>query len=248
MFDTLRVLVGRELKFRYKGSFLGVSWGVLTWLGYVVVLQILWTYVLKNPRKDFAVFMYSGLLPFAWFSSSLEVSASTLIANRDLLRLPYFSRPLIPGVVAITGFILYLLGLPVLFGMMLFNGLPLKASLVALPVIWLVEGLLVLGFSILIAAVGVLIRDVAHLLSVILHFWFFLTPIFYGIEQVPQAFRFWFFMNPLTPLVQAHRDVTFYGVLPDWMGLAYVALVSCGLVAFSLLLFRGLEDAFIDAA
>jgi lipopolysaccharide transport system permease protein len=92
----------------------------------------------------------------------------------------------------------------------------------------------------------VLIRDVQHLMTVVLTFWFYLTPIFYDLDQLPPSISTWFSLNPMTTIVSAHRAVTLYGKAPDWTALGYTTLAGAIIVAFGLLVFRSLEDAFID--
>jgi len=244
--DTLRVLVGRELRIRYKGSFFGILWAVLTPLATVVILQFLFTKLLRFTIPHFAVFLYAGLLPWTWFQSALQTGAMTLIENRDLVRTPFFAKPLLPGAVTCTNFILYLLALPIFLGLMMADGVPFTRALVALPLVWAVQGILVLGFTLLIASIGVLVRDIAHLMVVILTFWFYLTPIFYDLTQIPPESARWLSFNPMAAIITAHRAVTMYGKLPDWLALGYVTLVSTALLAVSLVIFRTLEDAFID--
>jgi homopolymeric O-antigen transport system permease protein len=246
--DTLRALVSREFRIRYKGSFFGILWAVLNPLATVAVLWFLFTKVLKVGVPHFPVFLYSAILSWVWFSTSVQTSASTLMDNRALVRTPFFSKPLLPWAVTCTNFVLYVMALPVLFGLMAFDGVPLTAALAVLPVIWLVQWLLTLAFTVLIAAIGILVRDVQHLIGVILLFWFYLTPIFYDLKQVPPDIARWYVYNPMIPIITAHRAVTVNGVLPDWASLGKVTVVGAVLLAVSLLLFRTLEDAFIDEA
>ena len=84
--------------------------------------------------------------------------------------------------------------------------------------IWIVQGILTLGFTVLIAAIGVLIRDVQHLMGVVLMFWFYLTPIFYELKQMPAAARAGLPQSDDT-IVTAHRAVTLYGQFPNWTAL-----------------------------
>jgi len=244
--DTIRVLVGREFRMRYKGSAFGILWAVITPLGTAVVLQFLFTKILRFAVPHFVVFLYSGLLCWTWFSTALQTGATTLIENRDLIRTPFFAKPLLPGAVTCTNFLLYLLALPILFGLMAADGLPLTAALTALPVVWAVQGLLILGFTVLIAAIGVLVRDVAHLMVVILTIWFYLTPIFYDLREIPPESARWLSLNPMATIVAAHRAVTVGGRLPDWLSLGYVTLASIAILVVSVFIFRALEDAFID--
>ena len=246
--DTLRALVSREFRMRYKGSFFGILWAVISPLGQVVILQFLFTKVLAVPIPHFPVFMYSALMPWTWFAASLQTGASTLSDNRALVRTPFFAKPLLPWAVTCTNFVLYLLALPVIFGLMIYEGLPFTRALVALPIIWIVQWVLTLGLTVLIAAVGILIRDVQHLMAVILLFWFYLTPIFYDLKQMSPKMAGWFAYNPMTAVVAAHRSIMVNGQLPDWAALASVTVASAGILAVSLLVFRALEDSFIDKA
>lgn len=246
--DTLRALVSREFRVRYKGSFFGILWAVINPLGSVVILWFLFTKVLKIPIPHFPALLYSALLPWVWFQTTVMTGANTLMENRALVRTPFFSKPLLPWAVTCTNFLLYLLALPVLFALMIYDGLPLTRALLALPAIWLVQWVLTLAFTVLIAAIGILVRDVQHLIGVILLFWFYLTPIFYDPRQIPPDIARWFAYNPMFSIVTAHRAVTVYGHMPDWVSMGTLILISTGLLIVSLLIFRSLEDAFIDAA
>jgi lipopolysaccharide transport system permease protein len=244
--ETLGALVARELRMRYKGSFFGIVWATLSPLGTVIVMRLVFTQVLRIPIEHFYIFMYSALLPWVWFQTALQSGATTLSDNADMVRTPFFPKSLLPCVVTAANFVMYLLALPVLLGLMAYDGIPLTRALMALPMIWVVQGILTLGFTVLIAAIGVLIRDVQHLMTVILTFWFYLTPIFYDLNQVPREIAWLFSLNPMTEIVSAHRAVTLYGRAPDWTALGYTTLAGAFIVAFGLLVFRSLEDAFIE--
>jgi lipopolysaccharide transport system permease protein len=246
--DTLRALVGREFRMRYKGSFFGVLWAVLSPLGTVLVLQLVFTRILTFSTPNFGVFLYSAMLPWAWFAASVQSSATTLLDHRDLVRTPFFHKPLLPAAVTCTNFLLYVFALPVMFGLMVADGIPFTGAMLALPAIWVVEGLLTLAFCLLIAALGILMRDIQHLIGVVLMFGFYLTPIFYELSQVPPELSSWFRFNPMAAIVSAHRDVLLHGRLPDWRELGVWALASLALLAICLNVFKRLEDAFIDEA
>jgi lipopolysaccharide transport system permease protein len=136
----------------------------------------------------------------------------------------------------------------VLLLMLVADDVAVTGALVALPAIWIVQAILTLGFTVFIAAIGVLVRDVQHLMGVVLVFWFYLTPIFYSLEQVPPESARWFSLNPMAAIVSAHRDVTLYGRFPNWVQFGYLTLGSLAILVVSLLIFRALEDAFIEEA
>src|SRR6266508_1827828 len=245
--DTLRALVGREFRMRYKGSFFGILWAVLTPLASVVVLQFLFTKVVMAGVPHFAAFLYAALLPWTWFASAVQTGASTMLDNRDLVRTPFFVKPLLPWSVTCTNFLLYLIALPVLAALMAADGLPLTRALMALPAVWLVQWILTLAFTMLIAALGALVRDIQHLMGVVLLFWFYLTPIFYDLKQVPPDAARWFALNPMTAIISAHRAVTIYGQPPNWAELGGWTLISVALLAVGTLVFRELENTFVEA-
>jgi lipopolysaccharide transport system permease protein len=242
LFDVIVTLVERELRMRYKGSVLGLLWAILSPLGTVLILYILFSKVLPLNIPNYAAFIYSGLLPWTWFQASMFSSAATLNDNRDLVRKPFFPRLLLPGVVTAANFILYLLALPVMLVLVVWEGLTLTPVLFLLPLLWLLLGILTLGFTLIISALGVLIRDIQHLLGVVMLLWFYLTPIFYDVPDQAS----WLYLNPLAILVKAHRDILLYGQAPQLPHLAILSLVSGFLFLGGLFLFRYLEDLFVE--
>ena len=246
LFDVMTTLVGRELRIRYKGSVLGLLWAILSPLGTVAVMHLLFNKILPLNIPHYASFIYSGLLPWTWFQASVQTGAATLLDNRDLVRRPFFPRPLLPAVVTGTNFILYLLALPVLLALLVTEGVTLSPLIMMLPLVWLAQAIFTLACAVLFAALGVLIRDVQHLLGVGLLLWFYLTPIFYDVDRVASASTRWLLLNPMTTLVQAHRALAIYGQAPDWRAVAICALLGAGLLVVSLAVFRVLEDAFVE--
>jgi lipopolysaccharide transport system permease protein len=244
--DVLQILVSRELRLRYKGSWLGLLWAVLSPLGTVLILTLLFTQFLPLDIPHYPAFLYSALLPWTWFQAAVQSGATTLIDNRDLVRKPFFFRPLLPAVVAATNFLLYLLALPVLLGLLLVEGVPPAPAWLLLPVVWVVEGLFVLACTVLFAALGALIRDVQHLLGLGLLLWFYLTPIFYDLERLTALQAQWLWLNPMTTVVMAHRSIVLSGEL-DYAGpLLALGAASLAVLGLCLLIFRSLEDSFVE--
>lgn len=244
--DTLRALVGRELKIRYKGSLLGLLWAWLSPLGTVLILHLLFTRIVPLQIPHYAAFVYAGLLPWTWFQSATQTAASTLLDNRDLVRAPFFPRPILPAVVTATSFVLYLAAMPVLILLLVAESVPLTPMLLLLPVLWAVMALFILASSVLVSALGVLVRDVQHVLGVLLLLGFYLTPVFYDLDRVAPAYARWLRLNPLTVLVEAHRDLTLYGRAPDWTAVLACAAGSAALLAIAIGVFRAFEHVVVE--
>ena len=244
--DVLLTLVGRELRIRYKGSALGLLWAVLSPLGTVAVMHIVFTAVLPLDIAHYAAYVYCGLLPFTWFQTAVLTSSSTLFDNRDLVRRPFFSRLVLPAVVTATQFALYVLALPVLLALLLFVGVALTPALLLLPIIWAVLGVFTLACGIMVAALGVLMRDVQHILGVGMMLWFYATPIFYRLDGIDHPIAALLRLNPMAMIVHAHRAVALDGRAPDWGELGLCLAIGLVLLAASVALFRALEDAFVE--
>jgi ABC-type polysaccharide/polyol phosphate export permease len=206
------------------------------------------TKILTFSTPHFGAFMYSALLPWVWFQSAVQSSATTLADNRDLVRTPFFDKALLPAAVTCTNFLLYLCALPVLFGLLMVERIHVTWALAALPVIWVVQGIVTFAFTVLLAALGILVRDMQHLMGVLMMLWFYLTPIFYDLKAVPPNLARWFALNPMAAVSSAHRGVMLYGQFPDWRELGMWGLIGAGILGVSLVIFRQLEDAFIDRA
>jgi lipopolysaccharide transport system permease protein len=246
LLDVVLTLVERELRIRYKGSILGILWAVLSPLGTVLILHVLFGSILQLGIPNYASFIYTGLLPWTWFQAATYTSAATLSDNRDLVRKPFFPRQLLPGVVTLTNFILYLLALPVMFLLLMIEGLSLTPALLLLPLVWFGLGLFTLAVALWVAALGVLVRDIQHMLGVVMLLWFYLTPIFYDPYRIsPQAAR-WLMLNPVGVLVQAHREVVLYGQAPDLPSLGMALAAGTILLAGGLAFFQALEDVFVE--
>jgi ABC-type polysaccharide/polyol phosphate transport system ATPase subunit/ABC-type polysaccharide/polyol phosphate export permease len=196
--------------------------------------------------SHYSSFVYSGLLPWTWFSAAVQTGSSTLLDNRDLVRKPFFVRPLLPVVVMGTNFLLYLLALPVLLVLLIIDGLTPTAALLLLPLVWVVQALFTLACAMFMAALSVVVRDMQHLLGIVLMMWFYLTPIFYNLNNLPSETASFFVLNPMAVIVQSHRTIALAGLSPDWLALAGVAATSILLLIFSYVVFRSLEDTFVE--
>jgi ABC-type polysaccharide/polyol phosphate export permease len=242
----LQTLVGRELNIRYKGSLLGMLWAILSPLGTVAVLFLLFTRILPLNIPQYATFIYSALLPWTWFQAAIQSGATSLTDNRDLVKQPFFPRVVLPAVVTGTNFLLYLLALPVLGLLAAVDGVPITTAVLWLPVVWLALGIFTLACTILFGAIGLLIRDIPHLLGVTMLLWFYLTPVFYDASQIaPEAAR-WYRLNPLTAVVQAHRTIIINGQAPDWWPLAITGILGSVLTVMSFIIFRSLEGTLVE--
>ena len=232
-YDLTLHLVKRDLRLRYRESVLGWFWAVLLPGAQAAVLVFVFQYVLQLGIESYAAFVFAGILPWTWFSNSLAAATGQFLENRDLVRQPGFSPPLLVVVVMISNFFAFLAGLPVLALLMWWFGKPVSAAVAYFPLLVLVEALLIAGAGIFVATLNVFYRDVYYLVSVGTMLLFYLTPVFYEPPASLPAYQFVMLMNPAAGLVESFRSIFLYGSAPPAAAFASCTIVSVALLAAS---------------
>ena len=248
----IQILVARELKARYRGSVLGVFWSFVNPLLLLLVYSFVFTVVIPRGElvdlEPYAVFLFCGLLPWTWFSSSLSDGANVLILNGNLIKKVMFPVEILPVVTVVSNMIHFFFGLPILFGFLWWYEIPLRLTeLVWFPLVMTVQFILTLGLVMVLAALTVHFRDIKDLLANLLTLWFFATPIIYPMSAVPAGGKAIMDLNPFAHLAISYQELLFYdGPFGHWRWL--LALAFGGVVLFLLgyWLFDRLRDSFAE--
>lgn len=239
-------LTSRQVSARYRGSVLGFLWTLLNPLLLMGVYSLVFTVYARMEMENYGAFVFTGLLPWLWFVSSLTEGANSIVGSGSLITKAMFPPEVLPIVSVLANGVNFLLGLPVLFAVLAVSGISPSPSLVALPLLLLVQTVIVLGLVFLLAALNAQFRDVQHLLANLLTFWFFLCPVLYPVSRVPEKLRALHSLNFMGELIVAYQDVLFHRRFPDWTSLALVALVGVTLFLFGEWRFRRVRDSFAE--
>lgn len=248
-------LVSRELKARYRGTVLGFLWSFFNPLLLMSVYTIVFGFILRprDPAFDsspwfYALFLFCGILPWVWFSSSSIESANTLMINGNLIKKILFPAEILPIVTLTSNFIHFSFGLPILLIFIFIFGKTLTLYALLLPVVILVQYIFSLGFGFLISALTVHFRDIKDILGNLLTFWFFTTPIVYSMHSPPieehPAIKMILVLNPMTHIMEGYHDCLFYGRMIDWRWLGITLLVSLVQFTIAYAIFDRLRDSF----
>ena len=248
----VQILVARELKARYRGSVLGFFWSFVNPLLLLLVYSFVFTAII--PRGDlagiepYAVFLFCGLLPWTWFSSSLNESANILIVNGNLIKKVVFPVEILPVVAVASNLCHFLLGLPILFGFLVWYGIPLRpGELIWFPAVVGVQLCLTLGLAMFLAALTVHFRDVKDLLANALTLWFFASPILYEMSVMPEGARAFMNLNPFAHLAVSYQQILFHEeAFGHWPWLGGLAAASGGLFLLGYWFFDRLRDSFAE--
>lgn len=239
-------LVARQLRARYRGSLLGFVWTFLNPLLLMLVYSLVFTVYMRFDMEHYSAFMFSGLLPWIWFSSSLAESTNSIISSGSLITRAMFPPEVLPVVSVLANGANFLFSLPVLFIIFLFSGVDFGIALIALPIVIIIQLILTLGLSFFLSALNVQYRDVQHLLANILVFWFFLCPVIYPLQKVPDQFRIFTLGNGMGSLIVAYQEILFHQRFPSWGMLAAVGALSLAVLFLGDRVFRRYRESFAE--
>jgi lipopolysaccharide transport system permease protein len=246
LWDIVIVLVGRDMKLRYKRSALGIVWTMLNPLAQLVILGFVFGTVMSSGVQHFRTWLFTGLLVWNWFASSLLGATSSITDNRDLVRCPEFKSEILPVVYVSTFLVHFLLALPILLVILLTEHVKLTPVLLALPIVIILQFILTLGFGYIFSTIHVVFRDTQYLLSVGLTLAFFVTPIFYEINIVPASYLPLYRLNPMGHIVAAYRDLLLHQRMPDFILLLSLYIISLTLLGLGYLLFHKASARFVE--
>jgi len=248
--ELLRTLLRRELRARYQGSALGLAWSLLFPLAmmgvYTLVFSVLWRGARNIPH--YPLFVLAGLAVWTFFQSSVALGTTSLVTGADLIKKVWFPRELVPAAVVLAQTIsaLVILGILVPFSLYV---VPENARTVALALPFFLALLcLALGLAWMLSVANVFFRDVEHLVAVLFLPWFFLTPVLYGLDQLPAAashqtvIHLLRYGNPVTPYVEGIRAVVLQATVPGVAILVYIFLVGPLTALLGLAVLQRYED------
>lgn len=238
--ELIKNLVIRDLKVRYKNSVLGILWSLLNPLLMTIVFTVVFTLLLRNDTPNYPVFFMVAYLPWSFLSESIMGGTFSIVGNAHLIKKVYFPREVLPLSYVLSGLVNFLLALVVLFGLILVYRVDLTGSVLLLPVVIVAQVLFTLGMVFFLSTANVFYRDTQHIMQVVIQAWFFLTPIFYPIEIIPESatilgmsvnLQMWVRrLNPMASLIAAYRDILLRGAVPGFDFL-FRTIITC-LVVF----------------
>jgi len=247
--ELLYFLTWRDVKVRYKQTTLGVLWAVLQPTLQMVVLSIVFGRVAGIARNTggtpYPIFLYSGLLPWTFFSTTLVGCSGSVVGNAALVTKVRFPRIALPVASVAAGVVDLFIASTVLVGLMIWYHVPISISLLGVPLLVLGLSCISLGFGMVFAALTVTYRDFRYVVPFMAQIWMFLTPVIYPASIVSAKWRWLMMINPLSGLVAGFRAV-FLGTRIDWTTLGISTLITAFMLLAGAHYFRATERRFAD--
>jgi homopolymeric O-antigen transport system permease protein len=251
--DLIKALVKREVVGRYRGSFMGILWSFLNPLFMLAVYTFVFSVVFKarwnvgsNSKAEFALVLFAGLLVFNLFAECVNRAPGLMLMNVNYVKKVVFPLEILPWVTLGSALFHGSVSLAVwLVAYLLLFGVP-SLTVVYFPLIIVPLVLFIMGLSWALASLGVYLRDVSQFIGIVTSVLMFLSPIFYPVTALPEAYRGLLFMNPLTPAIEQGRDVLYWGRTPDFAMLGLYLIVASSIAWVGFAWFQKTRKGFAD--
>lgn len=244
--ELLKSNVKKEIRGKYKGSFLGVLWSFINPLLQVAVYAIVFPYIMRVQTDNYLIYLIIGIIPWTFFTTVINQGMITVRINAGIIKKVYFPREILPISVAVSGLINFLISCIIILLFCIFGGVGISWHLILLPFIAIIQFVLTLGIVFALSAINVYIKDTEYLIAFVLNMLFYATPILYESTLFPESIRFILYLNPMTQVVEAYRNIFLYHQLPDLGGFIYLVIISFILLGVGILIFRKLEKGFAE--
>lgn len=251
--DLVKSLIQHSIASRYRTTWFGLAWPVLQPILLIGIFSFVFAYVMplkwvaeSSTGLAFSLFLYSGLVVFTFFSEVISRAPTLVLERPNLVKKVVFPLEVLALVSVGTSLVFFVVNVAVfLLAMGAFgHGVPATAPLMLAVVVPFC--LFLVGLSWFLSALTVYVRDVAHIVGIVVSATMFFTPVFFPLESAPESVRAFLTLNPLTVVIEAVRSVAMRGEMPDWGAVAILwgeSLLMCWL---SLKWFRRLRLGFSD--
>ena len=244
--QLLKSNVRKEIRGKYKGSFLGVLWSFVNPLLMTLVYAIVFPFLLKNSQDHYTTFIVMAILPWNWFTTSIAQGTNTILVNGGIIKKVYFPRAILPISIVVSGLVNFLISCLIIGIFLIVSGIGFSINIVFLPIIILLQFMLQLGIILITSSIDVYVRDAEYIINFFISLLFYATPVLYSLDMFPAKFKFFLQLNPMATLISSYRDIFYYQTAPNFMLLGYVFVLSAFILFLGIKIFNKLEKGFAE--
>lgn len=244
--ELLKTNIKKEIRGKYKGSWLGIMWTFLNPLLMLAVYAFVFPYILRVNVDNYTIFMIVALIPWNFFTTAIQTGTGCVVANGNILKKVYFPREIIPISVTTSQLVNFLITCLIMFVFIIFSGIGFSIHILLLPVLILLQYILTLAFNFVLSALTVFAHDIDHFVGVALTLGFYATPIVYLSSMLPEKFQWAMKVNPMAVLVEAYRAVLYYHQMPNMKVLGIWAITCVAFLVIGYAIFKKLEKSFVE--
>lgn len=243
--ELLKSNIKKEIRGKYKGSFLGVLWSFVNPLLMTLVYAIVFPFILRSGPDHYVTYIVLGILPWNFFTTVISQGTFTILGNAGIIKKVYFPREILPISVATSGLINFVITIPIMIIFLLCSGIGLSWYILLLPVVIICEYILLLGIIFITCAIDVYIRDAEYIINFFVTMLFYATPILYSTDLFGD--KAWILnLNPMTTIVNSYRALMYDKTMFNVPLLSIVFIGSFLLLLIGIAVFRKLEKGFAE--
>ena len=243
--ELLKSNIKKEIRGKYKGSFLGVLWSFVNPLLMTLVYAIVFPFILRSGPDHYVTYIVLGILPWNFFTTVISQGTFTILGNAKNNKKVYFPREILPISVATSGLINFVITIPIMIIFLLCSGIGLSWYILLLPIVIICEYILLLGIIFITCAIDVYIRDAEYIINFFVTMLFYATPILYSTDLFGD--KAWILnLNPMTTIVNSYRALMYDKTMFNIPLLSIVFTGSVLLLLIGIAVFRKLEKGFAE--
>lgn len=244
--ELLKSSVKKDVGGKYKNSFLGVLWSFVNPLLQIAVYAIVFPLIMRNNQPHYTLFLCSALIPWTFFSTAITRSSFTMIENGNIIKKVYFPREILPISVVTSEAVNFIISTIIIVGFALFEGVGFSIYLLFYPIVLLVQYVLLIGISLIISSITVYVRDLQHIIGVLMQLLFYATPIVYAVNSIPENFRWILKYNPMTYIIDGYRAMFYSHTMPNMKMIMVVFAIGIIITILGYMLFNKLQKRFAE--
>lgn len=244
--ELLKSNVKKEIRGKYKGSFLGVLWSFVNPLLMTLVYAIVFPFLLRSSQPHYVTFIVIAILPWTWFTSSIAQGTNSILINGGIIKKVYFPRAILPISIVTSGLVNFLLSCLIIVLFLIFSGIGFSFNILFLPLIIAIQYILQLGIILITSSIDVYVRDSEYIINFFISLLFYATPVLYSLDMFPQKIAMILQLNPIASLINSYRDIFYYQTAPNFLMLGYVLVVSIVIFFIGIKVFNKLEKGFAE--
>lgn len=245
----LYFLTWRDVKVRYKQTFLGVAWAIIQPLFTMVIFTLFFGRLAGLDQRTggipYPLFAYAGLLPWTFFSNALTNSGNSLVGSANLITKVYFPRMIVPAAAVAAGLLDFGIGFLLLIPLMVYYKVPPTWNLIMVPVLVMLITIFAVGVGTWLSALNVKYRDIRFALPFLIQLWMFVSPIIYPASILPERWRWLLHLNPLTGIIEGFKSALFEQPF-NWISIAVSTTLTLLMLIYAAFSFSRVERSFAD--
>lgn len=246
--ELLLFLAWRDLKARYAQTTIGFAWAIIQPVAMMLLFTLVFSTFAKLPSDGvpYPIFAYAALLPWGYFSRSLDKSSFSVVAESNLITKVYFPRIIVPISATLIGLADFVIAFSILLVMMVFYGVMPSWQILFMPMFLLLAMLTSLAVSLWLAAVFVRFRDIAAAMPLVTQLWMFASPVVYPASLVPEQWRWLYNLNPMAGVIEGFRWTLLKTPPPSLDRIAVTIAFVSALLLLGMSYFNRMERKFAD--